>query len=66
MLKRFDPLQIGEVRPKKGRNFGVFWAGDPLKVNFKAPNPLIQKARVRNRTRRLSYQACESVKNCDL
>ena len=60
MLKRF-PLQIS---PKTGRNFGVFWAGDPLKVNFKAPNP--QKARVRNRTRRLSYQACESVGNYDL
>ena len=29
-------------------------------MNFKAPSP--QKARVRNRTRRLSYQACESVK----
>ena len=64
MLKRF-PLQIGKsAKSETGRNVGVFWAGDPLKVNFKAPNP--QKARVRNRTRRLSYQACESVKNCDL
>ena len=61
MLKQF-PLQIGS--PKTGRNFGVFWAGDPLKEDLEAPNP--EKARVRNRTRRLSYQACESVKNCDL
>ena len=37
-----------------------FWAGDPLKVNFKAPNS--QKARVRNRTRRLSCQACDRLK----
>ena len=53
MLKQF-PLQIGKsASPKTGRNFGVFWAGDPLKVNLKAPNP--QKTRVRLRTRRLSY-----------
>ena len=47
-----------------GRNFGVFLAGDPQTVNLKSPNP--EKARVRNRTRRVSYQACESVENCDL
>ena len=64
MLKRF-PLQIGKSAKFENRSkFWCFGAGDPLKMNFKAPNP--QKARVRNRTRRLSYQACESVKNCDL
>ena len=40
--------------PKTGRNFDVFWAGDPLKVNLKALNPP-KKAQVRNKTRRLSY-----------
>ena len=39
--------------PKTDRNFGVFRAGDPLKVNLKASNP--QQARARIRTRRLSY-----------
>ena len=51
MLKQF-PLQIGKVR-KRVEILVFFWAGDPLKVNLKAPNP--QKARVRIRTRRLSY-----------
>ena len=62
MLKRF-PQQIGEVQ-KPVEIFMFFWAGDPLKVSLKAQNS--EKARVRNRTRRLSYKACESVENCDL
>ena len=58
MLQRF-PQQIGLV-PKRVE----IWAGDLIKVILEAPNP--EKARVRNRTRRLSYEACESVENCDL
>ena len=37
MLKRF-PLQIGSS-PKTDRNFGVFWAGDPLKVIWRLQTP---------------------------
>ena len=49
---------------KTGRNVGVFGAGDSPKVNSKVPNP--EKTGVRNRTRRLSLNTCESVQNCDL
>ena len=61
MLKRF-PQQI--VSPKTGRNFHVFWAGDPVKVNLKAPNP--EKARVRNRTRRLNYKAIKRANRLNI
>ena len=62
MLKRFL-LQIGKVQ-KRVEILTFFLGRRPLKSEFEGSNP--EKARVQNRTRRLSYQTCESVQNCDL
>ena len=52
-LQCWSDFRCKSAKAKNGSKCWCFWTWGPFKVNLKAPNP--EKARVRNRTRRLSY-----------